>query len=286
MINQNAQLFNRLFANRERRKVITGKVAISTGVVGNDPRVYTTSTGAYVDGTGKSTGDALLPNRIWVHDLNKTKNEVVYNKQVQYVSNMTVEMELTDGGYWEVLGADVVEGTETFGSALSTVASPEQLSEVNASTISARQFKPLRGRISQNGGLNMYVEPGWIHGQYWQGGEIDLTSAQSGIGSSKKAWVVISYDTVSRALNATAGSDNELFATMLVADIESIAIDSDNEPVAATVLNDTQTTIDASKIVDLRNFVYSSPLSVLDRIVVDATGSIIVDATGKIVIGA
>lgn len=111
--------------------------------------------------------------------------------------------------------------------------------------IGGRQFKPGRMRLSDMGGMYVYVEPFHYDGGWWPGGSIELTATAT---SSKQAWVAVALNPADGALYQFAGTDQPLTVVMSEADIGSIAITAGYVPVGAVVLYNGQTSITGTEV--------------------------------------
>jgi hypothetical protein len=106
--------------------------------------------------------------------------------------------------------------------------------------IGGRQFKPGRMRLSDMGGLYVYVEPFHYDGGWWPGGSVELTPTAT---SGQQGWVAVALNPADGALYEFAGADFPPTVVMSENDIGTIAITAGYVPVGAVVLQEGQTAI-------------------------------------------
>lgn len=106
--------------------------------------------------------------------------------------------------------------------------------------IGGRQFKPGRMRLSDLGGLYVYVEPFHYDGGWWPGGSLELTPTAT---SGQQGWVAVALNPADGALYEFAGADFPPTVVMSENDLGTIAITAGYVPVGAVVLQNGQTTI-------------------------------------------
>lgn len=237
----NVRLLSQL-QNPPRRKVLIGRVN-SSGDIASDARVYPDN-----DNT-----QPPVPNRVWVYDPTVRQNYVVRNQNVQPQPKLPVWIQLNDVGEWEVDRPDVEEATQTFGASVGTFNTPERTGELIREVYPTRLFKPLRARSTS--GLELYLEPGWIDGNYFQGGTISLTANEAALSADKQAWVVISIDTSTLVLSATTGTEQSLLAPLTEGGLESVSVTG--VKLWGVPLKEGDTTLDTNALVDLRPWLTS-----------------------------
>jgi hypothetical protein len=149
-------------------------------------------------------------------------------------------------GELEVKAVEQTEAALTAGAYAAGSLIPPQTPDNNDNLlIGGRQFKPGRMRMSDLGGLYVYVEPFHYDGGWWPGGDIELTPTAT---ADQQAWVAVALNPVDGALYEFAGADNPLPVVMTENDLGAIAITAGYIPVGAVVLYEGQTTITGTEV--------------------------------------
>jgi hypothetical protein len=231
----------RNLSNPPRIKVYIGRIV--SGEISDSFRV--------TDSTGNT-----IPNRVWVYTADLKQTFTVWNHRVTPAAKMPVWIiRYSTKEEWQIQEADVTEGTVTYGAALGNFNTPEKVSGLVTETIPAEALKPLRARKSEAGGLNIYIEPAWVANRYWGGGNVELTTSESGLSSGEKAWVIVGL-TVEDTLTAAqvAGTAQSVTIPLVESDVEDIAVDANFEPVAYYELREGDTEISTKYLHSARHF--------------------------------
>jgi hypothetical protein len=106
--------------------------------------------------------------------------------------------------------------------------------------ISGRQFKPGRMRLSELGGLNVYVEPFFYDGGFWGGGNLPLTPPAT---ANQQAWCAVALNPATNTLTQFTGAGWPVTVAPPEADLGNLSISAGLIPVGAVVLKNGQTTL-------------------------------------------
>jgi len=165
------------------------------------------------------------------------------NLKVQLRPDMPVRVRRNEGGVWEVVDAYPQEVSEALGTAAPAMNRPPADGDAVQETVGARSYKPGRVRLSDAGGLLVYVEPFdyWWDGarKHFPGGAIDLTSYRP-TPANHYAWVQIYVEPDTNTLSAQTGTARALRSLLTTDDRMNINIGS-GIPVDAVVLRQGQT---------------------------------------------
>jgi hypothetical protein len=191
-----------------------------------------TATGVTLDGA--DTG------KVWVRAEEDSREETQVWGSITRI-NLPVWVGPNITGELEVKAVEQVEAALTAGAYAAGSLIPPQTPENNDSLlIGGRQFKPGRMRMSDLGGLYVYVEPFHDDGFWWPGGDIELTPTAT---ADSQAWVAVALNPADGTLYEFAGVDNSMPVVMTENDLSAIAITAGYIPVGAVVLYEGQTAI-------------------------------------------
>jgi hypothetical protein len=152
--------------------------------------------------------------RVWVRFGAKNKSDpgrgalpVWTNNRVStHKADIPVVVKLNKKGQWQVEQGDN-EAVDVMGLPEGFFAGdplPPELNSTALAVANLTDFKPIWDTV--NGGLYVYVDPGWYNGSHWLGGSIDLAAYVTAT-ASRKAWVVGGFDITTGALvAATSGN--------------------------------------------------------------------------------
>lgn len=191
-------------------------------------------------------------NLIWVKLYGQDERVVqAYNGRTQVRANLPVWVRQLADGTYEVEGMRSRDGTEYLGEGLGTMNTPEQVGELLGTVWPARNLKPGRARLSQNGGMKLTIESFYYSGGVFSppsGRDIDLTSYIPAT-TDKQVWAVVWYDPVTDALGATTGTEYDLPYTMTEIDLGAIAIPVQYIRLAGVILTEGDTALSSASVI-------------------------------------
>jgi hypothetical protein len=196
-----------------------------------------TDTGITLDGA--DTG------KVWVRAEEDSREETQVWGSITRI-NLPVWVGPNITGELEVKAVEQVEAALTAGAYAAGSLIPPQTPENNDNLIiGGRQFRPGRMRLSDLGGLYVYVEPFHYDGGWWPGGSLELTPTAT---ADSQAWVAVALNPADGTLYEFAGADFSLPVVMSETDLGTIAITAGYVPVGAVVLYEGQTTITGNEL--------------------------------------
>lgn len=194
--------------------------------------------------------DTTSSNRVYVrfYGLESETHEVI-NTRVKNVAHLPVLVELLNGKY-RIIGTDDDEGEEFAGNLLPAFNTPD-LPPVNTNQlIPGRNLLPGRVRLSEAGGLYLWVEAFHHAGGYWPGGDVDFTADMPS--SSKKVWAVLSIDEGTNTPLITPQTEVDIAFDLLEGDLYDVPLISGQAVCAGVELIDGVTVFDGTtRIVDM-----------------------------------
>lgn len=239
--------------HRQTYSARTGKIDPATGLIATDPKYNSDPTRLYV--------------RLGATQANpKGRGEVV----VRNIGAAAVRSDVADipvlvgynkGGELKIVDSDDEAAALWAGDAANWLYQGDDApAALNRSILSVQNildFKPVYD--ATNGGLYLYVYPGWANGVRWPGGSIDLSAYQTAT-ASRKAPIVVGYDESTQALVAAAGSDFGLLVPpeLMYANIAAtwaLGTFVNARPIAAVPISDTDTDFANEDIIDIRDLV-------------------------------
>lgn len=199
--------------------------------------------------TSVKVTDTDTKNLVWAK-LHGSDERIVqaYNTRVQPRAKAPVWLRQLADGTYEVEGLRSRDGTDFYGEAAGTMNMPELIGELMATVWAARNLKPGRVRLSDVGGMSVYVEAFYHASGYFPGGLIDLTSYIPAT-TDKQVWCVVYYDPDGDELGAMNGTEYDLPYTMNETDLGAIALSPHWIRLAGIVLTEGDTAITAASII-------------------------------------
>lgn len=254
--------------------------------------------------TSVKVTDTDTKNLVWAKLYGSDERPVqAYNTRVQPRAKTPVWLrQLVDGTY-EVEGLRSRDGTDFYGEAAGTINTPEQIGELMGTVWPARNLKPGRARLSELGGMYLYIEAFYHSQGYFVGDNIDLTTYVPAT-TDKQVWAVVWYDPLSDALGVTTGDEYDLPYTMIDSDLGEIAISPQYIPLAGVILHEGDTTLDGNSVIIARQNWIDAPVTaeaffpvhitdtriipanrqqVVDTVIVDTGGILIVDGILRVI---
>lgn len=212
--------------------------------------------------TSVKVTDSDTKNLVWAKLYGSDERIVqAYNTRVQPRDKAPVWLRQLSDGTYEIEGGRSRDGTELYGEAAGTVFLQELIGELMATVWAARNLKPGRARLSENGGLYIHIEPFFHNGEWIAPDDFDLT-ANIPATSDTHAWVALTYDPNGAALSAVTGTEHALAYTLNEDDNDGISLSPDHIPLAKIELFDSTTALDGStRIVAWQNWI-TAPVSV------------------------
>ena len=111
--------------------------------------------------------------------------------------------------------------------------------------IDGRQFRPGRLRLSDLGGLYVYVEPFQYDGGYWPGGNLALTPPGT---ANQQAWCVVAFDPATGTLSQFTGAEYALPVLLGGSELAQVNITAGYIPLGGVVLQNGQTAITGAEV--------------------------------------
>lgn len=225
--------------------------------------------------TGKRNSDGSVnnriqdglddPNKVWVRFTDNDEEIDVWNIPPACVDvsgyNHAVWVGKNPQDEYQIVGVNNKQAAQTHGGAVSSQYSPSLNGLVKGLSVAGRNLTMFQARSSS--GLEVEIRPGWIGGQYWAGGTIDLASVQSGMSALRRKWVIVAMDVSSSplALTAIEGSEVSSITTLTTSDLESISVNASTIPLWGVNLLKEATTLNATQFEDMRQWIGSSNAS-------------------------
>lgn len=189
------------------------------------------ATGVTLSGAG--TG------KVWVRADDQSREETqVWGNAARI--NLPVWVGPDIAGELEIKALAQTEAALTAGAAAASILPPITPENNDQVLISGRQFRPGRMRLSDMGGLYVYVEPFQYDGGYWPGGNLALTPPGT---SSTQAWCAVAFNPADGALYQFTGAEYALPVLLTDNELGAISITPGYIPLGGVVLQNGQTTI-------------------------------------------
>lgn len=193
--------------------------------------------------------DPDTPNMVWVKLYGQDERIVqAYNTKVTPREKMPVLLRHLPTGEFVIAEGDPIAGTDFYGEAAGTVFLPQVIGALTGWTWTARSLEIGRVRLSEVGGMTVYVEPFYFSGGYFAGGTLDL-SGNVPTTTDKQAWAVVWYDPASAALGATNGDEYDLVYTMTEVDLGAIALPVQYIRLAGVLLTEGDTALSGNSVI-------------------------------------
>lgn len=200
--------------------------------------------------TGKRTGAGLTEvtladaptGKTWVRSSDASREETTAWGQIQY-PNLAVRVDYNADGELEIVSVDYALAVQTVGAGVGAAGQPPLPPGTFQGIIVEDNLRMGRLRLSDLGGLNVYVEPFHYSGGYWSGGTVLMVPPAT---SSKKAWCRLSFNPATRTIVQTTGT--EVAQTMPLAEADMPDIPAGHIALGAVELANGQTSITASQI--------------------------------------
>lgn len=214
--------------------------------------------------TSVKVTDTDTKNLVWCKLYGSDERIVqAYNTRVQPRNKLPVWLRSLEDQTFEVEGGRARDGTEFLGEAAATIFTPEQIGELIATVWPARNLKPGRARLSDNGGMKLHIEPFYYSGGVFaapSGRDIDLTAYVPAT-TDKQVWAVVWYDPATDALGATTGTEYDLPYVMNEMDLGAIALPPQYIRLAGVLLTEGDTALSASSIIIAAQNWFDSPVT-------------------------
>lgn len=254
--------------------------------------------------TSVKVTDVDTKNLVWAKLLGSDERIVqAYNTRVQPRNKAPVWLRQLADGTYEVEGLRSRDGTDFYGEAAGTMNMPELIGELMGTVWPARNLKPGRARLSDAGGMTLYIEAFYHSQGYFIGDTIDLADYVPAT-TDKQVWAVVWYDPLSEALGVTTGDEYDLPYTMIDTDLGAISIPPQYIPLAGVVLTEGDTALSGSSVIIARQNWIDAPVTaeaffpihitdtriipenrqqVVDSVFVDAGGILIIDGILRVI---
>lgn len=211
--------------------------------------------------TSVKVTDPDTKNLVWAKLYGSDARPVqAYNTRVQPRAKAPVWLRQLADGTYEVEGMRSRDGTDFYGEAAGTMNTPEQIGELLGTVWPARNLKPGRARLTDTGGMTLYIESFYHSQGYFIGGYIDLTDYVPAT-TSKQVWAVIWYDPVSDVLGVTTSDEYDLPHTMIESELGDVHISPQYIPLAGVILREGDTVIDGSSVIIARQNWIDAPMT-------------------------
>jgi hypothetical protein len=211
--------------------------------------------------TSVKVTDPDTVNLVWAKLYGSDERIVqAYNTRVQPRDKCPVWLRQLADGTFEVEGGRARDGSDLYQEAAGTVFLQELIGELLATVWGARNLKPGRARLSELGGMNLYIEAFFHSTGYFGGDDIDLT-AYIPATASTHAWVKVWYDPVSDVLGATLGTEYGLPYTLTKDDLGAISISPNYIPLAGVILTNGDTALSAASVIEAAQNWIDAPIS-------------------------
>jgi hypothetical protein len=211
--------------------------------------------------TSVKVTDSDANNLVWAYVQGQGNEPVqVYNISVQPRNHAPVWVRQLADGTFEVERLRSRDGSEFYGEAAASMNIGELIGELMATVWSARNLKPGRARLSELGGMYVYIEEFFYSGGKFAGDNLDLTDYVPTT-TDKQVWAVIYYDPVSAALGVTTGTEYDLVYTMNEIDLGAIALAPQYIPLAGVILTEGDTALSGSSTIVARQPWIDAPIN-------------------------
>lgn len=229
--------------------------------VQNESRFEGVRRGVTGNGVDNDPRANLQPGYVWVRLSDQRDPVAVQGNAVQIGVPVLVEPAI-DGGY-RIADIDTTAVPPNQIAILQQTIQPPVTSV--SGVLDGKNFRPGRVRVSEDGGLYVWVEGfGYDYGQFGGGiggasdpvteGGANLLLVPTAT-ANKIAAVVVYYDTYEGELAQTLTADHDAGYTFVKqAILEEADLSADCYPLAAVILANGATAIDGAKILDLRMF--------------------------------
>ena len=211
--------------------------------------------------TSVKVTDSDTVNLVWAKLRGQDERIVqAYNGRVQPRNLLPVWIRQLADGTYEIEGVRSRDGSDFLGEALGTMNLPEIIGMLMTVVWPMRNLMAGRVRLSEVGGLTVWVEPFYYSGGRFAGANFDLTPYVP-VTTDMQAWAVIWYDPVSDALGATVGTEYNLAYTMTEIDLGAIALSPTYIRLAGVLLTEGDTVIDAATVIVAAQDWFDAPVT-------------------------
>lgn len=205
--------------------------------------------------------DADTVNLVWAKLYGSDERIVqAYNTRVQPRDKAPVWLRQLADGTYEVEGLRSRDGSEFYGEGAGSVNIPELIGELLATVWAARNLKPGRARLSEVGGMTLWIEEFFYSGGKFSGGDIDLTDYIPTT-SDTKLWAVVYYDPINAVLGVTTGDEHDLSYTMDETELGEIALAPQYIPLTGVILTEGDTALSGSSTIIARQNWIDAPIN-------------------------
>lgn len=199
--------------------------------------------------TSVKVTDTDTVNLVWAKLLGSDERIVqAYNGRVQPRDKAPVWVRRLADGTYEIEGIRSRDGSDFYGEALATMNIGELIGELMATVWGARNLKPGRARLSELGGMNLYIEAFFHSAGFFPGDNIDLASYVPAT-TDMQAWAKVWYDPIGDTLGATVGTEYGLAYTLTEVDLGAVSIPASYIPLAGVLLQEGDTTLSGNSII-------------------------------------
>lgn len=200
--------------------------------------------------TGKRTTDGITlsgadTGKVWVRAEEDSREETQVWGSASRV-NLPVWVGPNIAGELELKTLEQTEAAMTAGAAAAAALLPTITPENSPNIlIDGRQFRPGRLRLSDLGGLYVYVEPFQYDGGYWPGGNLALTPPGT---ANQQAWCVVAFDPATGTLSQFTGAEYALPVLLGGSELAQVNITAGYIPLGGVVLQNGQTAITGAEV--------------------------------------
>jgi hypothetical protein len=243
----------------------TGVMNVSTGIVHDDPCLDAPTGMIWFRAGARNKYDPGRAQYLVWH-----KNKVTLLR-----SNAVVEVDYDRAGDLVIVDTPALESALQYGDATTAIypsadPPPPELNTMTLPVANLEDFKPVWDSV--NGGLYIYVAPGWYNGHRWLGGSIDLAAYVTAT-ASRKAWVVGVFDADTGAI--TAGTSDDYYLSQnptptdgIGAAIATLGVTNRRNIFAVAVPNGATTSTGLS-LVDIREIGGMADLAAVEAVLDD-----------------
>lgn len=202
--------------------------------------------------TGRLTSDGVslsgaAAGKVWVRadDTSREETQVWAGVFGAQKPNVPVWVAPNEAGELEIVGLVSAEAALTFNGTAGAAIMPPVTPDNNANLlIGGRQFVPGRARVSELGGLYVWIEAFPYDGGYWPGGNFLLTAPST---ASTKAWCIVALNPADETLYQFTGTHTALPILLAETDASAVTVTAGYIPLVGVVIENGATEVTGSE---------------------------------------